>query len=121
MRPLTAEKYASLDNTEHRHSAIRFITPDQHRRGVDTEDLETHRGVYEATGQKHTERWSGNTRYWSVIEEVVHNASRGLGGYLTQHGPAATILTPGVWASTMLPYEEQRFRRVIGDRKMPKL
>lgn len=64
-------------NHEHRHSAIRFVTPAERHDGRDTELLEQRRGVYERARQRHPERWSGNTRNWSPVATVVLNPERG--------------------------------------------
>lgn len=60
-------------NTEHRHSGIRYVTPDQRHNELDAALLANRHAVYEAARNRHPERWSGNTRDWSRIEEVVLN------------------------------------------------
>jgi putative transposase len=60
-------------NHEHRHSAIRFVTPEQRHTGADV-SLLTHRGeVYERARVRHPERWSRTTRDWSRPELVALN------------------------------------------------
>jgi transposase InsO family protein len=49
-------------NTEHRHSAIRFVTPEQRHNGVDEALLARRRAVYKAARTQHPERWSGAIR-----------------------------------------------------------
>lgn len=58
-------------NTEHRHSAIGFVTPAQRHAGLDTELLRKRAEVYEAAKARRPERWSGATRNWKPIL-VVH-------------------------------------------------
>lgn len=58
-------------NREHRHSAIRFITPEQRHRGLDTVLLAQRQAVYEAARARAPHRWSGPLRNWSRIE-VAH-------------------------------------------------
>lgn len=58
-------------NHEHRHSAIRFVTPAQRHAGLDTALLRERSSVYEAAKARHPERWSGATRNWQCIP-VVH-------------------------------------------------
>lgn len=58
-------------NHEHRHSAIRFVTPAERHAGLDTALLRKRSDVYEAAKAKHPERWSGATRNWQPIL-VVH-------------------------------------------------
>jgi len=64
-------------NTEHRHSAVRFVTPDERHSGRDLEILANRRAVYEAAKARHPERWTGGTRDWSRVEEVVLNPQPG--------------------------------------------
>lgn len=60
-------------NDEHRHSAIRYVTPSQRHREEDA-GLLTHREtVYEAARQRNPERWSGKTRNWTPVPEVWLN------------------------------------------------
>lgn len=58
-------------NHEHRHSAIRFVTPAERHGGLDTALLEKRTAVYEAAKRRHPERWSGATRNWQPVR-VVH-------------------------------------------------
>ena len=60
-------------NHEHRHSAIRYVTPDQRHRGMDGELLKQREAVYEMARQRHPERWSGNIRNWDPVTEVWLN------------------------------------------------
>jgi transposase InsO family protein len=58
-------------NHEHRHSAIRFVTPAQRHEGLDDNLLENRKAVYEAARAKHPQRWTGSSRNWEKIQ-VVH-------------------------------------------------
>ena len=60
-------------NDEHRHSAIRYITPSQRHRGEDNDLLEQRKAVYERARQQNPQRWSGMTRNWNPVEEVWLN------------------------------------------------
>jgi len=60
-------------NTEHRHSAIRFVTPDERHSGRDTEILAKRSAVYAAARERCPERWTGDTRNWTPIETVALN------------------------------------------------
>ena len=60
-------------NHEHRHSAIRFVTPDERHAGLDTALLTKRVEVYEAAKARHPERWSGATRNWQPIKVVYLN------------------------------------------------
>lgn len=52
-------------NTEHRHSGLKYVTPEQKHTGQDSELLEKRRQVYEEAKRKRPDRWSSNTRDWS--------------------------------------------------------
>jgi transposase InsO family protein len=60
-------------NHEHRHSAIRFVTPVQRHTGLDTALLSQRVALYEAAKVRHPERWSGATRNWQPITIVYLN------------------------------------------------
>jgi putative transposase len=60
-------------NDEHRHSAIRYVTPNQRHRGEDRDLLKQRKAVYETARQQNPERWSGETRNWNPVEEVWLN------------------------------------------------
>jgi putative transposase len=63
-------------NAEHRHSAIRFVTPEQRHSGLDAALLAQRRAVYEAARRRHPQRWSGAIRNWSRIDAVQLNPDR---------------------------------------------
>jgi transposase InsO family protein len=60
-------------NTEHRHSGIRYVTPEERHNGEDEEILTYRQKVYEEARKEHPERWSGKTRNWEPIREVYLN------------------------------------------------
>ncbi len=60
-------------NNEHRHSAIRFVTPGQRHCGQDHGLLKHRNAIYEAARQRTPERWSGPTRNWNPVDEVWLN------------------------------------------------
>jgi putative transposase len=63
-------------NTEHRHSAIRFVTPNARHRGEDRTLLANRYRVYELARAARPERWSGQTRNWKPIGTVWLNPER---------------------------------------------
>jgi putative transposase len=63
-------------NLEHRHSAIRFVTPQQRHEGAHTASLERRRAIYEAARERHPERWTGECRNWSPPTTVELNPGR---------------------------------------------
>jgi hypothetical protein len=52
------------DTLEHRHSAIRFVTPHERHAGQDTALLSKRLDVYEAAKAKRPQRGNGPTRHW---------------------------------------------------------
>ena len=70
------QSFAAWYNLEHRHSAIRFVTPDQRHRGEDRSRLTQRHRVYETARAKRPERWSGKTRNWDPIGSVWLNPER---------------------------------------------
>lgn len=67
------DKFVTWYNTEHLHSAIKFVTPKQRHDGLDKEILLRRAYVYEQAREKNPARWSGKTRDWSEILEVSLN------------------------------------------------
>lgn len=63
-------------NHEHRHSAIRFVTPAQRHAGLDGTLLERREAVYEAARARNPLRWRGPTRNWQRIHAVHLNPDR---------------------------------------------
>ncbi len=66
-------RFVSWYNTEHRHSAIRYVTPDQRHTAADVAILTRRRQLYERARRRTPERWSGKTRNWTPIDAVVLN------------------------------------------------
>jgi transposase InsO family protein len=60
-------------NHEHRHSAIRYVTPNQRHGGQEHRLLQRREAVYEAAKQRNPARWSGKTRNWKPVAEVWLN------------------------------------------------
>jgi transposase InsO family protein len=67
-------------NTEHRHSAIRFVTPEERHSGRDAEILANRHLVYAAARERRPERWARNTRNWTPIEAVALNPTDNTSG-----------------------------------------
>jgi len=63
-------------NTAHRHSAIRFVTPDERHEGRDKAILAKRHRVYQLARENNPERWSGRTRNWDPVETVTLNPRR---------------------------------------------
>ena len=63
-------------NTQHLHSAIRFVTPAERHAGGDTARLQARARVYDRAQQRTPLRWSGRTRDWTPIAAVHLNPDR---------------------------------------------
>lgn len=63
-------------NEEHRHSALKFVTPLERHTGADIEILANRDVLYRASKEKHPERWSGKTRNWERSESVTLNPDK---------------------------------------------
>jgi transposase InsO family protein len=63
-------------NTEHRHSGIRFVTPDERHHGREVAVLAKRVGVYERARRKNPNRWSRGTRNWTPAPAVFLNPKR---------------------------------------------
>jgi putative transposase len=70
------EQFVTWYNTEHRHSAIRFVTPEQRHRGEDVAILEKRKIVYQTAKLLKPFRWSGDTRNWDWIPKVSLNPDK---------------------------------------------
>jgi putative transposase len=63
-------------NHEHRHSGIRFVTPEERHQGRDHEILARRQALYEAKRTEHPRRWSAGVRNWAPIGMVHLNPER---------------------------------------------
>lgn len=63
-------------NNKHLHSGIKYVTPSDRHKGLDKEILRKRKEVYEKAKNRNPERWSGQTRDWTTIEEVGLNSFR---------------------------------------------
>ena len=63
-------------NAEHRHSGIRFVTPDQRHDGRENDVLANRVSVYERARRRHPNRWSRGTRNWTPAPAVFLNPKR---------------------------------------------
>jgi len=63
-------------NTEHQHSEIRFVTPDDRHYGREAAKLNQRKEVYEQARQRNPCRWTRQTRNWEPVETVRLNPER---------------------------------------------
>jgi len=67
------EGFVAWYNTEHRHSAICYVTPEQRHSGQDKEILINREKLYAKAKDDRPERWSGATRNWTPPATVWLN------------------------------------------------
>jgi len=66
-----ANRFIHWYNTEHLHSSIHFITPEDRHNSRDIKILANRHDVYQEAKLKNPERWSGKTRNWNPATEVI--------------------------------------------------
>lgn len=57
-------------NHQHKHSALKFITPAQRHSRADATVLAQRKAVYATAKTRHPERWSGDIRNWDLPQVV---------------------------------------------------
>jgi transposase InsO family protein len=67
------ERFVAWYNTEHRHSSIRYVTPDERHFGRERAILARRHALYQQARRSNPERWSRTTRNWAAIGAVVLN------------------------------------------------
>jgi transposase InsO family protein len=67
------EGFVCWYNTEHLHSAIAFVTPEDRHSGRDIALLARRRIVYSKARDAYPERWARSTRGWNHVEKVELN------------------------------------------------
>ena len=70
------EEFVGWYNNEHRHSAIKFVTPAQRHSGEDRQILAKRKQVYLKAKSANPLRWSGDIRNWSPIKSVYLNPEK---------------------------------------------
>lgn len=76
-------------NGEHRHSAIRYVTPCQRHKGTDIEILASRHRLYQKAKELKRERWGGSTRNWDPITEVWLNCPKDAENSVSKSSKAA--------------------------------
>ena len=68
--------FADWYNHEHRHSALRHVTPQQRHDGSEARILADRQRVYDQARAQQPARWSGATRAWTPVGSVWLNPER---------------------------------------------
>ena len=63
-------------NTEHKHSGLKFTTPEQRHTGVATAILAHRKHIYREAREHHPNRWRGDIRNWELPEKVWLNPEK---------------------------------------------
>jgi putative transposase len=71
-------RFVNWYNGEHRHSAIRFVTPDERHCGREHDILARRHRLYQRARNAHPERWTGSTRNWAPVGAVLLNPPHGI-------------------------------------------
>lgn len=66
-------EFVNWYNTEHRHSAIGYVTPAQRRSGEYKEIISVRNKTMEQARLLHPERWGKKVRIWNATEEIFLN------------------------------------------------
>ena len=69
-------KFVDWYNTEHKHSGIKYVTPEQRHCGLDTVILNKREEVYEKAKSNNPRRWSKDCRDWGFIKKVYLNPEK---------------------------------------------
>lgn len=64
-------------NTQHRHSALKFVTPDQRHKGLDGQILAERQLFYEELRLKNPRYWARHARNWEPLGPVSLNPHNG--------------------------------------------
>jgi hypothetical protein len=68
-----AAEFVRWYNVDHRHSGIRYVSPQQRHAGQDKAILAARHDLYIQARQRNPARWSRHTRDWSHIGAVTLN------------------------------------------------
>jgi len=68
------ERFVEWYNNSHRHSAIKFVTPDSRHKREDIIILGKRKKLYEEAKQKNPKRWSKKIKNWDYIKSVGLNS-----------------------------------------------
>ena len=71
-----AMRFVHWYNEEHRHSAIRYVTPAQRHAGQDRALLAARHEIYQRARRDALRRWSRSTRNWTPVDAVTLNPER---------------------------------------------
>ena len=82
-------RFVEWYNEEHRHSAIRFVTPSQRHCGDEHRVLRRRKEVYEEAREENPSRWTRGVRAWEPIGKVILNPAVRRSNRLTEERESA--------------------------------
>jgi transposase InsO family protein len=69
-------EFVAWYNDEHRHSALKYVTPSQRHKGHDRSSLKKRAELYLEARRLKPERWAGDVRNWCLPDHVYLNRER---------------------------------------------
>lgn len=60
-------------NKVHKHSGIKYVTPEERHNGLDKQILLNRKATYIKAQRENPSRWQNNIRNWDFIDEVSLN------------------------------------------------
>ncbi|MBB2917896.1 integrase core domain-containing protein, partial [Cupriavidus alkaliphilus] len=70
------QRFVCWYNEEHRHSGLKYVTPNQRHRGEAPPLLARRTMLYQAARARHPQRWSRGIRNWKLDSVVFLNPER---------------------------------------------
>ncbi|SHE61848.1 IS3 family transposase [Alkalibacter saccharofermentans] len=70
------QKFSRWYNTQHHHSGLNFLTPNQRHDGLSDQIFAQRIAVYEAAKTMNPQRWSRSIRDWSIEDKVWLNPEK---------------------------------------------
>jgi putative transposase len=69
-------KFVHWYNHEHKHSGLKFMTPQERHSGQTDQVMNNRKAIYEAARGINPKRWTRGTRDWNLPEKVWLNPER---------------------------------------------
>jgi transposase InsO family protein len=69
-------EFVAWYNKQHRHSGLRYVTPDEKHQQRDVEILARRKALYEEARRQNPTRWSRETRNWDPVVSVSLNPEK---------------------------------------------
>jgi putative transposase len=70
------ESFVGWHNGVHRHSTIRYVTPNERHQGRGRDILGRRHEFYRLAGRSNSGRWTSNTRNGNPVDRVVLNPGK---------------------------------------------